>query len=557
MEPQFQAFERLKQLLSDEEAKLLAAVPRRRRRVALLEVTRAIDSLSGLQRSRDGHEARALWHSYYIHGWPRALRLLLDDETAGLGDPYFLSTSASHQMSLSFLRTCSQIATCEQAINLCDHGLFSLEDWTEGRFVFRRAEVRVGWEAEERGDQDWLRWQLSLENVPFYNALREHDKPMRKALRRNVQRVEDFMAYQSTPILDEYFDAEGSLYSRTCFGQDLFPDATMFGGRPFSLFRSTVRTLIGWALRHEAFCGVLLKQYPELCVRNVFTQCSGIDSLADGLSAKLGVTLEDARLALEMVTASRGNKSIMIESGPSPMLVEIGKDRVIKSYAGATTQPYYFMLRALKARFLDDWNAATDAREKVFRDEIYSVLFRFRLNCIRKPIDVRTPKGNTDIDAVVLDEGAGSLGVFQLKWQEPFGYSLKERSSRKQNFEKANKWVDRVSSWLASRSLAEAGADLGLDSDTAKRVRHCHIIVVSREHSHFSGPNELDERAAWGNWFQMRRLFETFGAGKESPVDFLARSFRQRSERGPSPRSSSGSGSEFRIAGSLIQIGGA
>jgi hypothetical protein len=110
MEPPFQAFDRLKQLLNDEEAKLRASVPRRIRRVVLLEVARAIDSLTGLQRSSDGHHIQAQWRSYFIHGWPRALRLLLDEDATGLGDPYFLSTNESLQMAISILRTCSEIA---------------------------------------------------------------------------------------------------------------------------------------------------------------------------------------------------------------------------------------------------------------------------------------------------------------------------------------------------------------------------------------------------------------------------------------------------------------
>lgn len=176
------------------------------------------------------------------------------------------------------------------------------------------------------------------------------------------------------------------------------------------------------------------------------------------------------------------------------------------------------------------------------------------MRCVHRSLDVQTPKGKTDIDAVLLDESAGTLGLFQLKWQEPFGYSLRERASRKENFEKANQWIERICSWLGSRTLAEVGVALGFDRVVAERINRCHLVVLSREHSHFSGPNQLDERAAWGNWFQMRRLIETSGRLDEGPVDFLVRTFRERTEEGPEPRASSGS--ECRIGDTLVRIGG-
>lgn len=545
MQTEFEAFDRLRILIATEEGKLLASIPSTHRRVVLLELTRAIDSLRGLASQTDDPKVHSLWNLFYSHGWPRALRLLLGSEVAAQGDPYFLSTVDSHQLALSILHTCADLSMTENAIALCDYGLFTLKEWTDDRFVFEIAAQRVGLEAEERADQEWLRWRRARDGEKFHALLSEHGVAVEKALERNVVRVEDFMAYEAEPILDDYYEAQGALYSATCFGQDLFPDSTQFGGRPFRLFRDAVRTLIGWALRHEAFAGVLLRRHNDLCVRNVFTQCASIDSLAGDLARKLGVSPEDARLALEMVTATPQNKSILESSGPSPMFVTIGEGRVIKSFAGACTQPYYFMLRALKLRFLDEWNAATDAREEVFRDEIYELLSAYELEFVRKPIVLRTPKGQTDIDAAILDSSAGVLGLFQLKWQEPYGHSMRERASRKQNFEKANQWVDRLTSWLDVRNPMDATRALGFAEVLCDRVKCVRLIVLSREHSHFSGPNELDPRAAWGNWFQTLRLVAT-QRPREDPIGFLWGALRTRTEDGPAPRKSVGSEHRFK-----------
>ena len=58
----------------------------------------------------------------------------------------------------------------------------------------------------------------------------------------------------------------------------------------------------------------------------------------------------------------------------------------------------------------------------------------------------------TDIDAAVFDTTTGTLGLFQLKWQDPFGTSMRRRNSKMMNFlEETNQWVSTVSSILLEK----------------------------------------------------------------------------------------------------------
>ena len=120
----------------------------------------------------------------------------------------------------------------------------------------------------------------------------------------------------------------------------------------------------------------------------------------------------------------------------------------------------------------------------------------------------------TDIDAAVFDTTTGTLGLFQLKWQDPFGTSMRKRNSKMMNFfEETNRWVSTVSSILLEnpRALDHLLGERAVRIHDTKRI---HLFVIGRHFSHFSGGTYRDSRAAWGTWPQVLRLF------KESHMGF-------------------------------------
>jgi hypothetical protein len=47
----------------------------------------------------------------------------------------------------------------------------------------------------------------------------------------------------------------------------------------------------------------------------------------------------------------------------------------------------------------------------------------------------------------------------------------------------------------------------GFDKQDIERANEFRVFVIGRNASYFSGVGTLDSRAAWGNWYQLLRLF--------------------------------------------------
>ena len=134
-----------------------------------------------------------------------------------------------------------------------------------------------------------------------------------------------------------------------------------------------------------------------------------------------------------------------------------------------------------------------------------------------RPIKIReNNRVLSDLDAVIFDPAARVAGVFQLKWQDAFGSSMRERASRMSNFTNENeKWIAAVSDWMQGKSMQEIGRLIGLSPESAKSLNGVLLFVIGRNFSHFSGGKIYDDRAAWGNWAQMLRFTQ------ESPKEFV------------------------------------
>jgi hypothetical protein len=137
------------------------------------------------------------------------------------------------------------------------------------------------------------------------------------------------------------------------------------------------------------------------------------------------------------------------------------------------------------------------------------------------------------VDAVAFDPATGTVGLFQLKWQDPFGSSMRERESKKSNFLKtSNAWIEKVDRWVAQGKLIPALISAGVPSHFANSLKRVRLFVLGRNFSHFSGEGDQDSRAAWGNWGQVVRLIET----KDLSASPLYRIFEELREDAPSGR---------------------
>jgi hypothetical protein len=117
------------------------------------------------------------------------------------------------------------------------------------------------------------------------------------------------------------------------------------------------------------------------------------------------------------------------------------------------------------------------------------------------------------LDAVALVKATGTLGIFQLKWQDPFGSDLRERRSRMSNLvDSANRWVETVLTWTQTYGTEALSQRCGFPPEAIGSVKQVRLFVLGRYHVGFSDSVPPDRRAAWSTWPELVQLIHERGS---------------------------------------------
>lgn len=527
------------------------------KRLAVMELARAMEDFAVRLALRS--EERAVdpdLNDLYLKGWNKALDLFVDESCGGEGVLLTPSTEDLQEWADSVLQHCGRIRQCEMVMRLWNVGLVEPLEAGDG-------EIRFGIVSEKAGVEKLEREEFSR----LGELLAEHQKPERESLlakqgqiaRSMVDLVrpwrEHYIAYDTTPEIDDFFEDMGILHARSLRGQDSFPGDALFGGQEFDLYRAAAGILIGITLKHRHFCFALLNKHPEIHPRNILASPRPTEALARVLEVLLEVDRGAAEQALQMLVLTPENKHYHCAdsaAGYHAPLIAVGREDVVLSSLGCLGSSFAFMLGELRRRYPGDWDRATNLREAMFRKELYTAFSASRMLTIDRSVLLRTNgKTATDVDALVLDRRSGTLGLFQLKWQDFFGDSMRQRESRKKNFfEGANYWVGAVDRWARGKALTEVGENLGMDRNDAGRIRRLRLFVISRN---FSGEDASDERAAWGLWPQVVRLMVERLDPKD-PIDGLFKALKEDAPALRLPSSGYGEPSQLKFDDMLISL---
>ena len=517
----------LRSLIQEEEQRVRGSFTGPRQR-AVLELTRSIDVDFTFASAIAASAAPASLASEHIdvreYGSNKALGLFTDDWCS---TPYALlypSEREAEKWADSAIQHCGRLGYCEMGLDMVRYGLADLRklEPSSYEFVMRKG---AGVEAVERQEIDFIR-----------HVVQEMDKDAWKAI--NLARPDvmeqmselvyvwrgHFPGHDTTPDIDNFYEKFGVFWGRQGYGQDSFPGDATFGGRPFGFYRAVVTMLIGFALKHIDFMTVLAERYPDLRPRNLLTVFIDRHSLAVTLSELLGASRQDAEEALSVLTLCGKNVSRhSFTQAHSIPLIRTGENTIVRSVAGVLANPWDFLVTELRARFPADWDRAVSRRESMFRKELYDLFPEQRFLKVSGPVRVRYGDGGvrTDIDATIYDRSTGHLGLFQLKWQDGFGSSMRMRESRKSNLmDKGNAWVEAVHSWLLNADSRTLTQHFRLSAKSNLSVDDSRLFVIGRNFAHFSGSSGADDKAAWGMWPQLVRLIVE-APSRDDPIGHL------------------------------------
>lgn len=500
---------RLRSVASAESAALSAFLPMGDRRLALLEICRAID-LACISFQSASSEVR----EFSRWGMNKALMLCLDGFGKHRHAILIPSSRETFEWSHAFLQQCGRIALCEQYLDYEAAGLGTFkQDGSDLRFELTAR--FVGAEMRDVDEFNWLNRQSDAVHQPFRSKLDGMAPAINDAMRRLVHIWEThYIGYDTSPEIDEFYKWRGILLAKQMPGHDAFADDDKFDGLEFAVYRAAAWTLVGWGLKHENFAFLLSESYPYLAAQNLLTITSDIDQVKEELGAALGITVAEAERALAMLEACPTDPHEMWMNGHyPPPLLRVSEKQYIRSLCGEIGNPFAFMLYQLRRFHRSDWDSAVNGREQRFRDELYALLKKPSIRALDSNINLKlSGKRVTDIDAAVWDTRTSTVGLFQLKWQDLFGNSMRQRSSRMKNMQtEVTKWIEGVNRYLDTATWTEIRDAFRLPRDCPPLSQYL-LFVVGRNAVHFSGEHRPDERAAWAVWPQLARVVSQLGS---------------------------------------------
>jgi hypothetical protein len=381
-----------------------------------------------------------------------------------------------------FLQECGRLAEAELVLAHCETGFMRLVEDSNGRFDAWIATKRAPTSWRERADIDWWAAWLAKRHEPELRALRS----------------ERSGAESGAGGHDAFYRRLANVHLKMMAYQLGYPPDAVIGGCTIQTYRDVLGRLIAWALQ-ERDRGEAAAPRSERAL---------VATLASGLAvdpAVIGRAV--ATFTLDRESAAYHAAVPGIAAAP---LARVDRDRLVWSVHGLTSEPLLFLTRELKRRAAQDYNTSAYLREEVFRQELYALFQDRRFVTSARRIELRRDVGDirTDIDAVVFDRKSGTLGLFELKSQDPFARSTAELARQRDNVLYANRQISGVLAWLQHHG---ADALLGrVDTRTAKtfRAQKVYPFVLGRYLAHFSDGPEPDRRAAWGTWPQILRLLD-------------------------------------------------
>ena len=427
-------------------------------------------------------------------GTSKALQLVLESATAS-ANPSSVNDLTS--WSDQFIRECGHVAEMELVLAHIESGFMRCAEIGDGIFHAWIASKRIPASWRERNDIDSWELQIARELEP-------------ERLSLEAERAK----FWSGELADNgYFDRHAAFHVRRMSYQLGYPQDAVVSGCPIRTVLHVLQLLISWALEEESRGETPAPRFENALIESISIALNADSESVARVIAAFTLTRESAAYHAEVPG---------IAAAP---LVRLDSNRLIWSIHGLLTEPLLFLTRELRRRSAQEYHNAAFLREAVFRDDLYSIFRDKRFVVSANRIELRRVDGDlrTDVDAAVFDRKTGTLGLFELKSQDPFSRSAGELTRRRDNLMHANRQVAGVLDWLK-----RYGADdlLGrIDSATAKKFRAQKVFpfVIGRYLVRFDDGPEPDRRAAWGTWPQLLRFLNGFAvnASESNPIASL------------------------------------
>lgn len=497
----------LREILRSETLRLRESFPHEEVIFPIIEIVRALDYHTSSLKSGNNSDAqiRAVLFEKYHFGWALAFKEFYRNLKMINDVPVFTYSKEQRDCVDQTIQHAGSLQIAAQLLDCCKADLMTVSK-KENAFLFEYLTESSELEYYERLSTDYY-FEL-IEGILEQKKKGYIDKlpQIRSKLKDIVNVVHDkFITYKATDEFDLFYKRLGYLYLMTTQIVDDFDETDTFGGIPYKKYMDQVEYVSRAALMHRDCCVALFhKTSHKINMRDTLTYGFSLKTFSDGLADYLDEKPELIREAVSCLSINKDNYEhhLSYPGVSPPPYFQIGNGTLIRSIHGCLDKPVQFLNRELKRKHPTDYFNAVNNRENRFRRELYDMFPYEWVKKVHGNVLIKTTKGDTDIDAVLFDEKTGTIGLFQLKWQDSFSTSMKERFSRISNLiPKSVEWIEKVTDWVHKSSQDEVIRALRI-GEVQGKLGDVILFVIARHHVHFT-EQKLDHRATWASWFQV------------------------------------------------------
>lgn len=479
---------------------------------AIQNIVRRIDFILPLFHRRDGWTKQQVdeFREFFNYGWAPILKQYYDDINLDVHQPFPLMTDEMISWTDSNISFSGRLEFCKQLLSYEKAGLITIISPKENEFTFSYSHKVTGIEQYDQMSMDFYKEQIIERIIDQKKKEKPFDEQKIKTELRKIIKNPDgkLISYDSTPEIDEYYNQQGHYHILRLQGYDDFDTTDKFGGIEYWKYVDMIELITGVAIMHMDACLELVKMNPKVNLMNILSYTYFKDKTIKLYSNYLGVSEKKIEQIFSCLTVSKENFDYYLEypSTPPPMYFQVSDNLTIRSIAGCLSNPFSLLNRELKRKYRSDYDKAVNRREDRFRKELFMFFPDERIIKIPREVNISSNGIKTDIDAVVFDSKTGTLGIFQLKWQDPFAKDMTERYSRMSNlFPKANEWVDKMKRWATNSTSKTIINSLQINKflKEKKEVKEIYCFVISRNQMNFTGMEISDNTVAWSSWHQL------------------------------------------------------
>jgi hypothetical protein len=392
-------------------------------------------------------------------------------------------------------------------------GLFQSEQISVNHYAIRA--IIADTERFERQDEEWI-----VRRNRSKTQVSRNDVDQRIFERLNNVNIHDYANVNAGELQIRAFDPELFTLSKMQASflwseyneSSSFPDDAVLGSRTFGEWREICQTAAANINMYLLYAG---KARAE--------KMTGAENLMNNLTRFVGNCFESGLFQAgpddtrdfntedvhDIFFLNAEDAKRLYDEGeiPLPYGIKWGNGLVLPvfGYLGNMT---YTLVNNLRSKFKDDWQAMVDLREPTLQAELAS-LFKDSNHTIGKwNLNITTLHGNTDTDGAIYELESNCLYIFQLKCPDVWARNLNQRRNRLHDLAKANKWIERLNSWI--KNTPKSDIVLGLELDRAVEDIEgmtVRLFVVCQSDTRISTATDIYNRdAAWVSWPRLQRL---------------------------------------------------